>query len=345
MELQLELFPDYPRLPPPLPLPSVWDWYEEAWQTLEYPEEDDIPMAQNTQQGEIITYIKGVLDACLTYIENGFVAADLFIHYTHPPQDNAKKGKVESLAPDILLVSGVMSAKKRGSYERKREIRKIQKAYLAEHGKELPEDDIIIRTLVVEVMSDSNYADKNDLAKRYNFYNLNEVDEYLVVHTQPNMWLEMYSRMEGSLMPLLAEDSFESGLAQVRFTIENDALVIRTLEGDTFLHYENEREMRISAQSLLDSTSEALAEERLEKEAERQAKIDAELRAEQERFEKEQERKAKEKERRAKELLESILEQERFEEAKALRESEARYKEMERMFLHLQQTVTAKKAS
>ncbi len=43
MGIQFELFPDYPRLAytPPVPPPSEWDWLQEAWDTLYYPEEND----------------------------------------------------------------------------------------------------------------------------------------------------------------------------------------------------------------------------------------------------------------------------------------------------------------
>jgi|GEM_PF-1918872 len=321
MYVQLALFPDYPSLPPPPPPLTEQEWYESAWARLNYPEEDDIPMCQNTQQGEIIVYVKTVLDTCLARLKNGLVAADLMIYRTLSTEEHIARGRKidqESLAPDVMLVTGVATVEKRGSYDRSKEEEKLRKKWRAENGTQMPQSEIDIRMFVVEVMSPSNYADKRDIYKRLCFYSREGVDEYLVIHTKPNLWLDMYTKTNGTLARMFNSDTHESALAKVSFGIEQGELVLRTQTGDVFEHYEDEREMRISAQSLVKSTAEALEKEREAKE-----------KAERNTF----------AERKAKEKAEWTLLLERQEEANTLAEAEAKYKAMQEKFYELQQLI------
>lgn len=303
--MQLELFPDYPRLSPPqLVLPPVkdWTWLEEAWATLDYPEEEetDEAMAQNVQQGNLINYIKSVLDVCLESVENGFNASDLFMHRTIKAlqADGKTRTAVEKLAPDVIFVQNAFPRAKRGSFDAQKDEKSMRDAWRAQTGEEMPAELVNMKILVVEIMSPSNYATAGDIWKRYQFYQNAQVQEYLVVHTHEDaLYLEFFVNREGILLKMLDFPEHTSTLANVVFKITDNDLVITTPDGDVFLHYEDERKMKQAAQQKLVEKEHLLTQERAEKERER--------------AEKERERKLRLK-------LETEMERERQEERRAM---------------------------
>ncbi len=326
MVIQLELFPDYPRLAytPPAPPPSEWDWLQEAWDTLYYPEENDNDiMGQNSTQDLLINYIRAVLQACLVHVENGFVASDLFMHRTIEIQDkdlrNVPLKQAEVLAPDVLFVSNALPTEERGSFNAKKEEKLLREAWLKKHGTEMSNKDFRMQMFVIEIMSPSNYQDKNDQFKRYNFYKEEGVYEYLVIHTKNNkLSLEFYTRIGGLLMRTLDLPTQTSALACVTFTIEDGDLVMRTLTGDKFNRYDDEREIRINAQSLLKSQEAALEEERTEKELAQSLLKSQQVALEEERTEKERERAMRQKMEAKLAKIENQLAQEREEAQKKI---------------------------
>jgi Uma2 family endonuclease len=334
MNLQFELFPDFPRLeplPPTLPAPKDWTWLEAAWATLDYPEdEENEDMPQNTLQGKLINYIKSVLDACLAYVDNGFAAADLFMHRTIQALNEEGKTtkQVEKLAPDVIFVQNVVPKNIRGSFDQQKEEKALREAWKARTGEEMPDEMVDMKILVVEIMSPSNYATVGDIWKRYQFYQREHVQEYLVIHTENDeLYLEFFVNRGGVLMKMLDFPEHESALAKVIFKVVDNELILTTPDGDIFLHYEDERKMKQETQQKLLQKEELLEQERAEKERERAEKEKALTEKERERTEKEKaltekerERTEKERERKLRLKLEADIAREREEEQLALEE-------------------------
>ncbi len=249
--MQIELFPDYPYLPA-LPLLPVHTWKED-WKNFDYPFEDNQPMAQNPEQANMIIYLKSVIEAVTEHLEsNCFVGVDVFVYYSKQKityKNGKKRIKTQKhvLAPDIMLATGV-APHKRTSFVLEDEQARMEESA----GK--------MKMLAIEIMSESNYKDKTDFLKRYNFYNQLGVDEYIIVHTKKGLNIEAFWRIGGTLQRVFQYENYIIDMLNISLNIENEQLVVRTQQGDEFLAYGNEREIRLQAQMLLQETKKQLKE-------------------------------------------------------------------------------------
>jgi hypothetical protein len=146
-------------------------------------------------------------------------------------------------------------------------------------------EDIPINMFTIEVMSLSNYRDKKDQFKRWQFYQNAGVQEYLVIHTRSaenrkkkELSLEFYVRQNGYLTRIIDLAEHTSHVAGLCFGIENDTLIIKDLEGNVFLEYvqevlwrKKEVVLRKEAEAkLTEAETKAKAEEKARKKAEKQ---------------------------------------------------------------------------
>src|SRR3954464_9457290 len=140
--------------------------------TIEYPDSDGQPMADNTLQFEWIVTIKGGLEALFRDRPDVFVAGDLL---WYPVEGDA----TIRLAPDALVVFGRPKGY-RGSY------------------RQWEEGDIAPQ-VVFEVLSPGNRP--QEMADKFRFYDTYGVEEYYV-YDPDNVVLSGWQRRGGNLQPI-----------------------------------------------------------------------------------------------------------------------------------------------
>jgi Uma2 family endonuclease len=344
--MQLELFPTYPRLATPKPYDLVAPDRSQAWKLFDYPTEDNEPMAQSKKQADTIVYLTGVFEAILSSMKQDyFIGADVFVYHTHT-QRIRKAGKVklkdqkQASSPDIFFAIG----------EGLQQVEEPE-SFILEKVKE-ETGGIIPRMVSVEILSKSNYKDKDDQKKRFKFQNELGVDEYIVVHTQPKMSLEVYWRLGGTLQRILfcEDDVYDFVMLGVRLEIKTTPkktrkkgkptmkydLLVYDSTGSQFNNYGTEREIRQEAEAKLETLALKLREEqeeRLAAEEEYLVAEEARLRAEAELKKERQARlRAEEQAREEATTLEEQQEEMRklrfeLEEAKRILEFQKNYKE------------------
>jgi Putative restriction endonuclease len=315
MCLQLELFPDYPRLPA-LPAIAVPDRWWGAWRAFDFPESDNKPMAENPEHANTIANAKNAIEMILAKLPRSFAAVDTFMYILLEKKD--KKGNStfirDRLAPDVMLayeVADLLPEEERASFnlpiEKERLILEYQKKN--PDAEPMKVEDVHINMLTIEVMSPSNYRNKKDQHKRWQFYQNAGVQEYLVIHTRSaenrkkkELSLEFYVRQNGYLTRIIDLAEHTSHVAGLCFGIENDALIIKDLEGNVFLEYVQEVLLRKKAEAkLTEAEAKVKAEENARKKAEKQVLAERKAR---ERAEEE----AKEEARTNAELLAELAE-------------------------------------
>ena len=260
MGIQLTLFPDYPcSLPTKIVTrPDPLDW---AWELFDYPESDPEDMAENPLHGDQVIAIKNALTAMLSQMPNSFVAMDTFFYYTiRQKVEGVINVAQQKLAPDVLVVLD-LPKRRRGSFSLEKERQYVQRQHEKKNPNAPPLDEKKInwRMLTVEVMSPSNYADKNDQWKRWNFYNQAGVEEYIVIHTEDeaNLSIEMFYRRDGVLMRQLNFSEQTSFVGRIKLCIVNNELVIKDLDNDIFHEYKDERLLRKEAEAKADTEQKA----------------------------------------------------------------------------------------
>jgi hypothetical protein len=260
--MQLELFPDYPRLPVPIvpSSPPAFD-FSEAWKAFDYPFDELESMGQSSEQSDVTTYLKSVIEAALEALQvEHFVGDDVFVYYTsldHTKLDeNGKpKPKRERLSPDIFVATPV-AKHKRTSFIKEKEL-----TLLGSRRDEL-------RMLSIEMLSDSNYADKEDAKTRHTFYDGLGVEEYIVIHTQPEMSLQVFWRMpNGRLELTLFYQSYYVQMLGISLHIEptsdtskSGILYAKDANGERFENYANARSVKKAAQAQLKEANKQLEE-------------------------------------------------------------------------------------
>ena len=272
--MQLELFSDYPRLVAIAPPSEVFYDISEDWKLFEYPFDDLDSMGQSAEQADILTYLKGVIEASLSALQMPyFVGQDVFVYYTKHTQKKGKRptAKQMQLAPDIFIATPV-TLHNRTSFIKENEMKLLG----AEAGK--------MRMIAVEMLSDSNYAKKDDQTNRLSFYEELGVEEYIVIHTKPSLSLEVFWRIDGRLMRTLFYQNYKIAMLDISFELTSEAdktskLFLRASDGSRFENYGTEREIRLEAQEKLTEIRTKLAEYVEELSAEQEARTDAEKRA------------------------------------------------------------------
>ena len=166
-----------------------------------YPESDDEPMAENTEQFDLIVMLKGNLDALL---ERDFVAGDLFWY----PVEGDNRTR---LAPDVMVALGRPKGH-RGSYLQWLE---------ANH----PPD------VVFEIWTPGNTF-RHQLEK-LRFYARHGVREF-ITWDHERCDLLVFVRQGNDLAPVSTEDGWTSPLLGVRFAREGRDLAAYGPSGRRF---------------------------------------------------------------------------------------------------------------
>ena len=152
-----------------------------------YPETDGEPMAQNTQQAEVMMTLKENLDALFADRDDVFVAID---HFWYPVKGHPEIRQ----APDVMVVLG-RPKRHRGSYKQ------------WEEGNIPPQ-------VVFEVVSPSNTREEWDA--KLAFYEQYGVLEYYIYDPDTSEW-RGYVREGGKLAVIEAMEGWVSPLLGIRF--------------------------------------------------------------------------------------------------------------------------------
>jgi Uma2 family endonuclease len=163
---------------------------------IEYPDDDGLPMADNTLQYETIVTIKGNLDAQYRHDKNVFVGGNLLWYPVegHPTIRQA---------PDVLVAFGRPKIY-RGSY----------KQWL---------EDGIAPQVVFEILSPGNRPEEMDRA--FEFYDRYGVDEYYI-YDPDEVEMMGWQRMAGILETIMPMHNHVSKLLGIRFDLTRNELVI-----------------------------------------------------------------------------------------------------------------------
>jgi Uma2 family endonuclease len=225
---------------------------------IEYPDQDGLPMSDNTLQFQWIVTIQGNLDAIYRNNQNVFIAGDL-LWYAIEGQPKVRN------APDVMVVFGRPKGY-RGSYMQWRE------------GGIAPQ-------VVFEVQSPGNRPEDLDL--KFAFYERYGVEEYYLYDPHSNT-LSGWVRQGASLQPIPYRDGWASPRLGIRFDLSGAEMVIYCPDGQRFLTFVELMEHREEAQRWAEVEHHAReqaqkraeeAEQRAEV-AQRQAEAESEARLE-----------------------------------------------------------------
>jgi len=172
--------------------------------TIEYPDSDGKPMAENTLQYEWIVMIQGNLDDMFADDPDVFVAGDNLIY---PKQGDPKVAK----APDVYVAFGRPKGY-RGSYK-------------------VWEEDDIFPQVIFEVLSPSNTA--SDMKVRRDFYRNYGAEEYYVLDPYAN-FVEGWVRQGRRFDEILAMNGFVSPRLGIRFELTPGEAVLFRPNGNRF---------------------------------------------------------------------------------------------------------------
>ena len=195
-------------------------------QTIEYPDSDGEPMADNTLQFRWIVTIQGGLDALFVQNPNVFVAGDLL---WYPVQGKPSTRQ----APDVMVAFGRPKGY-RGSY------------------RQWEEDDIPPQ-VVFEILSPGNRP--GEMARKAMFYEVHGVEEYYL-YDPDRYQLDGFLREGKVLEPISEMNGWVSPRLGVRFDMTGDELRIIAPDGRRFSTYvelaqaaeqERERAERLAA--------------------------------------------------------------------------------------------------
>jgi Uma2 family endonuclease len=154
-----------------------------------YPETDGEPIAQNTQQAEVMMTLKENLDALFADRDDVFVAID---HFWYPVKGHPEIRQ----APDVMVVLGRPKGH-RGSYKQ------------WEEGSIPPQ-------VVFEVVSPSNTREEWDA--KLAFYEQYGVEEYYIYDPDTSVW-RGYVREGGKLAAIGEMAGWVSPLLGIRFCV------------------------------------------------------------------------------------------------------------------------------
>ena len=181
---------------------------EENEDEIIYPDSDDEPMAENTQQYYYIVFIKEGLEDLFSADPDVFIAADLF---WYPTEGNPKL----RVAPDVFVAFG----RPKGH----------RMTYL-----QWEEDDIAPQ-VVFEIWSPGNRGNEKDY--KLDFYKRHGVKEYYTYdpfdgslagwQRKGGRWLEI-PKMRGHVSPLL----------KLRFELEGKDLTLYRPDGEVIVNYQ-----------------------------------------------------------------------------------------------------------
>jgi Uma2 family endonuclease len=213
-----------------------------AQKDIIYPDSDGQPMADNTQQFELIVWIKENLELLFANDSNIFVAGDLL---WYPVEGDNKLRQ----APDVMVAVGRAKGY-RGSYQQWLE-------------------DNIPPQVVFEIWSPGNRLSK--MAKKFEFYDRYGVEEYylykpdevdLTGWQRRDLRLEVIDQMAGWVSPRLG----------IRFELSESQLQIYRPDNQPFLTY-LELEQQLQQERQRAEQAEALLEQERQKAQALEAKL------------------------------------------------------------------------
>ncbi len=225
------------RIAPPVTLGSV-----------EYPDDDGKPMANNSEQGKWIVVLYGNLCAVLRDVVDVYLAVD---HLWYPVEGCPEIRN----APDVMVVFGRRRGK-RGSY------------------KQWVEEGMPV-TVAFEILSPGN--DPFEMADKLDFYDEYGVEEYYLFDPGQNR-LAIYLRRGTALRRIRKVDGFVSPRLGIRFDLSGPEMVVFYPDGRRFRTFEELEGERVQAQQQArDAVQRARdAEQRaenLQRRADRQAEL------------------------------------------------------------------------
>jgi Uma2 family endonuclease len=221
---------------------------------IDYPDDDGLPMADNTHQYDWISTIKGGLDGLFRDDPEVFVAGNLLWYPVEG--DNTTR-----LAPDAMVIFGRPKYDRRGSYRQ-----------WVESG--------IAPQVVFEVLSPCN--DAREMANKLRFYERFGVEEYYEFDPD-QVVLRGWLRRGESLLEIEQTSGWVSPRLGIKFEVGDDLTIFRP-DGRPFLLHREEVRRADEAEE------RAIEEHRLRVESEQRAEQerlraeDSENRVEQERL-------------------------------------------------------------
>lgn len=175
---------------------------------VEYPDDDGLPMADNSKQFWWITTIAGNLAALYRDRADVLVGGNMLWY--------AREGDpAERFAPDAFVVFGRPKGD-RGSY----------KSW---------EENEVPMTVVFEILSPSNSW--REMTDKAIFYSEHGTEEFYVYDPETND-LKVYIRGKATLRRIYAIDGFVSPRMGIRFDLSGPELVLRYADGRPFLTFE-----------------------------------------------------------------------------------------------------------
>jgi len=196
--------------------------------SIEYPDSDGMPMADNTKQLRWIVVLYGNLAAQYRNDPNVFVAGDLLWYPV--------KGEPEiRLAPDVMVIRGRPKGD-RGSY------------------RQWLENDIP-PTVVFEILSPSNTVTEMDL--KWMKYELYGVGEYYYFDPDANH-LVGFVRQGEVLRRVRRIHEHVSPMLGIRFDLSGPEMIVRRADGRPFLTFEELEAARAEAEQQVDAANNRL---------------------------------------------------------------------------------------
>lgn len=201
--------------------------------SIQYPESDGQPMADNTLQYRWIVTIQGGIDAMFKDNPDVFVAGDLL---WYPVEGNNKI----RVAPDIMVATNRPKGD-RGSYLQWKE-------------------DNITPQVVFEILSPGNTL--KEMAKKLKFYDQYGVEEYYLYDPDKND-LTGWLRRENNLEVIENINNWISPRLKIKFVLAESELEIYSPQGRKFLSYvelERQRELAEEKANLAEEKVQRLAD-------------------------------------------------------------------------------------
>jgi Uma2 family endonuclease len=215
---------------------------------IEYPEDDGLPMADNTRQLRWIVVLYGNLCALFRQVADVFVAAN---HLWYPEEGHPEVCN----APDVMVIFGRPKGD-RSSYRQW-------------------EEGGVPVTVAFEILSPDSTA--TALADKFAFYEDHGVEEYYIYDPENNR-LHIFVRRGEVLVRVRQFEGYVSPRLGIRFDLSGPELVVYGPDGGRFLTFEEiqadrerERQGRQAAEQRADQAEQHA--EQFQRRAERQAEL------------------------------------------------------------------------
>jgi Uma2 family endonuclease len=200
---------------------------------IKYPEDDGLPMADNTRQLRWIVVLYGNLCALYRQVVDVFVAAN---HLWYPEEGHPEVCN----SPDVMVIIGRPKGD-RSSYRQW-------------------EEGGVPVTVAIEILSPDSTA--TALANKFAFYEDHGVEEYYIYDPEENR-LHIFVRRGTVLVRVREADGHVSPRLGIRFDLSGPELVVYGPDGSRFLTFEEvqaererERQERLAAEQRADQAEQ-----------------------------------------------------------------------------------------